>query len=258
MKKPTIAVIIPTCNEQSYIKACLDSVINQSRKPDEIIVVDNNSTDKTLEIVNCYTQIKVLKETRQGQVFARRQGFDKAKSTVLVTIDADTILPRSWLGEVEKRFTKNPNAVVTSVISIYDGRLRSVINWSQRLVYRFQKLVAGSYGLFGSGSAIAKADWVQVRDQVHYNPTYWEDVEIGLLLSCLGRRVEIIQSPPIGVSCRRAGSSPFSLLAYLMQWPRTIWLYNRASALFIFPFAVFVWVCSVPFYFILKGSFKSR
>ena len=52
--KLTLSIVIPVFNEQRYIKACLDSIAAQTVKPDEVIVVDNNSTDKTVQIAKKY------------------------------------------------------------------------------------------------------------------------------------------------------------------------------------------------------------
>lgn len=47
-----VSVVIPNYNGEKYIKKCLDSLLNQSLEPDEIIIVDNKSTDGSLELIN--------------------------------------------------------------------------------------------------------------------------------------------------------------------------------------------------------------
>ena len=47
---PVISIVVPTYNEEKYIKLCLDSLHRQSLEPAEIIVVDNNSTDRTIAV----------------------------------------------------------------------------------------------------------------------------------------------------------------------------------------------------------------
>src|SRR3989304_3585243 len=59
-----VSVVIPVYNEEKYIKNCLDSLMNQTEKPDEIIVVDNNCTDKTVSIVKKYKRIKIIQEKK--------------------------------------------------------------------------------------------------------------------------------------------------------------------------------------------------
>ncbi len=255
MKKLKIAVIIPVYNETNYIEDCLEAVFNQTRLADEVIVVDNNSTDNTIEICKRFP-VDILHEPQQGQVFGRLRGFNAASSEILVTIDADTILDPGWLAEVQTRFSKDPNAAVTSLISVYDGRVRGLINLAMRVIYVSQKLITRSYGLYGSGMALSKQDWLKIRDQIHLDPSYCEDLEIGILLNRLGRKIQLISKPRIGISCRRAGSSSRALLPYLLQWPRTVWAYNKAQAAFIYPFVVFMWLGALPLHVVLYGSFK--
>ena len=61
-----VSVVIPVYNEKKRIKKCLDSLLSQSEKPDEIIVVDNNSTDSTVSIVRKYKGVNLVHEKKQG------------------------------------------------------------------------------------------------------------------------------------------------------------------------------------------------
>src|SRR5437868_10767389 len=103
-KPLTLSIVIPAYNEENYLKACLDSVAKQSLKPDEVIVVDNNSTDRTVEIAKRYKFVKVLYEKRQHQVFAQATGFNAAKGEILGRIDADSILSPDWAKKIIAAF----------------------------------------------------------------------------------------------------------------------------------------------------------
>src|ERR1035437_9820650 len=89
-----VSVVIPAYNEEKYIGACLDSLMDQKEKPDEIIVVNNNSTDNTAKIVKKYP-VRLINEEQQGMIPARNRGFNEAKFEIIARTDADTILPRS-------------------------------------------------------------------------------------------------------------------------------------------------------------------
>jgi glycosyltransferase involved in cell wall biosynthesis len=96
-KTLTLSIVIPVYNEQCHLKACLDAIANQTESPDEVIVVDNNSTDRTLAIAESYPFVKILKEKKQGVLAVRTKGFNSARSSIIGRIDADTVLPPGWV-----------------------------------------------------------------------------------------------------------------------------------------------------------------
>ena len=94
-----ISVIIPTYNEQETISACLDSLLNQSRKA-EIIVVDDGSGDNTLDILRRYQQqgkITLLTQKHQGPAIARNKAASVARGEILVFADADMTFDKDYL-----------------------------------------------------------------------------------------------------------------------------------------------------------------
>lgn len=105
-----ISVVIPVFNAEKTIGQCLTSVYEQSQKPTEIIVADNNSTDGTKEIVLKfiikYNDIPIfcLDEIRQGPSFARNSGAKNARGDIIAFIDADCIADSSWLRRLSESF----------------------------------------------------------------------------------------------------------------------------------------------------------
>ncbi len=73
-----ISVIVPVHNEEKYIGECIESLLKQSVPADEIIIINNNSTDNTVAIVKKYP-VKLLNEKKQGITFARNKGLNIAK-----------------------------------------------------------------------------------------------------------------------------------------------------------------------------------
>nr|MDO8046139.1 glycosyltransferase family 2 protein [Candidatus Baldrarchaeota archaeon] len=92
MKHSVISVVIPAYNEEKTIGEVLSktiSVMESVGRPYEIIVVDDGSTDRTLEIASTY-KVTVLSNGRnKGKGYALRKGFQHAKGDVIVTIDSD-------------------------------------------------------------------------------------------------------------------------------------------------------------------------
>jgi len=102
----SIAAIIPLYNGARFIKAALESVFAQTRKPDEIIVVDDGSTDDGPAIVKAmqqdHPQIVLLTQSNGGQGAARNAGVAQAKSDLIAFLDQDDVWYPHHLAELER------------------------------------------------------------------------------------------------------------------------------------------------------------
>ena len=88
--KYKISVVIPTLNRIKTLQRALDSVINQTYKPAEIIVVDNGSSDGTLKFLReQYPKITILKENKIGVSSARNKGIKKSINQWIALLDSD-------------------------------------------------------------------------------------------------------------------------------------------------------------------------
>lgn len=102
----TFSVVIPAYNEENLLPRCLESLKQQKFPKDkfEIIVVDNNSKDKTARLAKKFGA-KVLFESKKGIAYARQKGAQNAKGDVIVSVDADCELPPDFLKKIAKRFS---------------------------------------------------------------------------------------------------------------------------------------------------------
>lgn len=90
MEKDSISVVIPAYNIEGYIKRAIDSVLAQTHQPDEIIVVDDGSTDGTAEqIKRCAGRVKYIYQENAGPGAARNTGIKAATSEWLAFLDGD-------------------------------------------------------------------------------------------------------------------------------------------------------------------------
>ncbi len=93
MQNPKVSVIIPTYNEEGDIEKCLDTLLKQSYKNLEIIIVDDGSTDKTRDIVKKFikknNKIALIEGEHKGPGFSRNLGAGKSKGKILIFVDAD-------------------------------------------------------------------------------------------------------------------------------------------------------------------------
>jgi cellulose synthase/poly-beta-1,6-N-acetylglucosamine synthase-like glycosyltransferase len=94
--EPSISVIIPCYNEARYIRRCLATLIEQSLPAREIIVVDDGSSDQTVEIVKEFN-VHLLRQNHAGPAAARNLGAGAASGEILVLVDADMFFDRDYL-----------------------------------------------------------------------------------------------------------------------------------------------------------------
>jgi glycosyltransferase involved in cell wall biosynthesis len=88
-KVEMVSVVIPTLNEAGNIKAAIDTIDKYVTYPKEIIIVDSNSTDGTLEIVKDTNLCRLIIEPRRGYGIALRTGIKNAKGNIIIMVDAD-------------------------------------------------------------------------------------------------------------------------------------------------------------------------
>ena len=110
-----VTVIIPCHNAASSIRRCLDSVLGQTRKPDEIIVVNDGSTDKSITEINSYgNAVKCLHQANQGPSIARNTGVGAAKSKYVAFLDADDYWMPEFLEKCVTFLEAHPEAIAVS------------------------------------------------------------------------------------------------------------------------------------------------
>ncbi|MCX6714879.1 MAG: glycosyltransferase family A protein [Candidatus Uhrbacteria bacterium] len=106
-----ISIVIPTYQHASTLVRCLDSIFAQSRPADEIIVVDDGSTDTTQAVLKPYRdRVQVLVQTNQGAPAARNHGFEKSVGDLVLFCDADVEMRPEMLAELEQALKTHPDA----------------------------------------------------------------------------------------------------------------------------------------------------
>jgi cellulose synthase/poly-beta-1,6-N-acetylglucosamine synthase-like glycosyltransferase len=126
-KRIKISILIPCHNEEQSIAACIESCLNQTRTPDEIIVVNDGSTDKTAEILASFgNSIRVVAIPRAtgNKSHAQELGLKYVRGDVFIATDADTVLDSRLVEYIEEDFMTN------SKLTAVGGYVRSLKhNW---------------------------------------------------------------------------------------------------------------------------------
>lgn len=101
MENLRASVIIPAYNAEKTLRQCLDSVLGQTYKNYEVIVVDNNSTDKTKDIIKEFQsknkEVRYLFEATRARGAARNTAEKAADGDIILMTDSDCIVPKGWI-----------------------------------------------------------------------------------------------------------------------------------------------------------------
>jgi glycosyltransferase involved in cell wall biosynthesis len=177
-RSETITVVIPVLNDSAMLEEALRGLALQTRRADEILVVDNNCTDDSPEIARRYGA-RVVREHRPGITAASSRGFDVALGTIIARCDADTRMPAGWLQQIEADLALNPAAVaVTGPARFYD--LHGLPHLLARLIYisgyfAVMRPILGHEVLYASNCAMRASAWRAVAASVPRDDTEIHD-----------------------------------------------------------------------------------
>lgn len=124
MSKTDISIIVPIYNTEKYLKKCLDSLINQSKKELEFILINDGSKDNSEEIIKEYKdeRIKYYKNKNQGIGKTRNFGIEKATGKYLMFLDSDDYLEKDACELLYKKAEKeNLDLVVCDYYKVYSN-----------------------------------------------------------------------------------------------------------------------------------------
>lgn len=121
MKSMKVSIIVPVYNAEKYLHRCLDSIVNQTYKNIEIILIDDGSADSSGEICDVYkrmdNRIHVIHQTNQGVSVSRNAGLNKAAGEYILFVDADDYIETNM---VEVLIHHTDNGKIDVVLFCYD------------------------------------------------------------------------------------------------------------------------------------------
>jgi glycosyltransferase involved in cell wall biosynthesis len=238
-QQPSVAIVIPAYNEERFIGKCLESCIDQTSVPDEIIVVNNRSTDDTASIVRRYQEanpdidIRLIDQNEhQGIAPTRNCGFDHAQSDIISRTDADSIVANDWVETIRRRF-EDPDIDATSgPIVFYDMPFRGFLFWLDCLLReKVQSRARNERFLIGANMALRTQAWKSVRQltQLDLEDRLHEDVDLALTLFKNDFEIGYDAGMVAGMSARRVESSLPDFCRYVTRYTRTTDLHGIKS-----------------------------
>ena len=212
-----VSVVIPAYNEEKFIRKALKSVTNQLVDADEIIVVNNNSSDKTVEITRSFS-VRIIDEKKQGMISARNTGFDNAKYDIIARIDADVQVPPDWIQRIKRNFEKKKIDALTGPLLLSDLKLvsKSILP-SHIYLESLRAISKGNRYLIGPQMSLTNDIWKKVRDIVSLDDKkVHEDLDLSLKITKVGGIIGYDRKLIVKGSARRMKKHPES---FFLEYP---------------------------------------
>jgi len=257
-KQLHVSLVIPAYNEERYLKAALDSIAKQTVMPDEVIVVDNNSTDGTVALAKSFPFVRVIDEKRQGVGYASHEGFLAAKNDLIARIDADSILEPNWIETAKQYFELHDDvAAITGKCYFYDFPFRRGFSAYHAFFQHYlQRTIAGTTVLWASNMVIRKPVW----DKVVANqpiPSIHEDADMSLKLKHAGYSIKRLLNLRASVSLIRGQTSLAYIWEYCMVYPDTFAANGAIIRSYVIRLAsIVIFIGSIPLVFIRYAESK--
>ncbi|MFW6008977.1 MAG: glycosyltransferase [archaeon] len=139
-----ISVIIPIYNSEEFLNKLLDSIKYQTLEKEkyEVVFVDNNSDDKSKEILKKFCKKSIINtrylfyDKKQSSYASRNYGVKHAKGSILAFTDADCILDKNWLKNIDKFYNKNSKDIIISgTINLFIEDETNIWEWYDKIVF---------------------------------------------------------------------------------------------------------------------------
>jgi len=193
-----ISVIIPTHNSEATIVECVNSVISQTLKPNEIIIVDSSDNKKTLELVDKkfkdISAIKIVKSSKANTAFQCSLGIENATSDWVCFVDSDDVVSDKYLSkfcELETRFKTDVVMTGTSKFNsgsdpfqFYKESSKNLLILKNTKMISLRKNIYSTLKTYSRCGKLIKRDCLIKNLDVYKktNCNYWEDVVFSYLL----------------------------------------------------------------------------
>lgn len=185
---PKISVIVPVLNRENLILRCLDSVLGQTVKPFEIIVVDNGSSDSTVSSVKSWISkneqlgisMRLLSQPIRGACHARRLGMEQARGEYLSFFDSDDVMRENLIEETSQVIEKNRQADIVC----WPCRIHNLDGSSKIPPFMPHNPIEGHliHSLLRPQGYVVRKEFIEKAGGWSKPITVWNDLELGMRL----------------------------------------------------------------------------
>ncbi|WP_435235556.1 glycosyltransferase family 2 protein [Psychromonas sp. PT13] len=147
MLTPDISFIVPVYNDEKYLSACIETILAQDNIDSEIIVINDGSNDKSLEIATSFSKsndnVKVFSFENSGLSISRNRGIERASGKYIQFVDSDDLLPDNSISYIIKRMDSEQLDLYCGSALIIDDKGRYVNTIESRYSRSSTKIMAG-------------------------------------------------------------------------------------------------------------------
>lgn len=179
-----ISFIIPVLNGEKYISKCLDSILSEKFLEDEIIVVDNGSTDGTLKLVSKYKEVTILQHPGATISTLRNRGAEHANGDFLAFIDSDCTLCVGWRTAVVNSLTDESVHATGSIVDSSDNS-----TWVERALQSERFMTKRKINYINSGNFIIRGSIFKEVGGFNESLKTDEDYDIGARINAKGYNI---------------------------------------------------------------------
>jgi cellulose synthase/poly-beta-1,6-N-acetylglucosamine synthase-like glycosyltransferase len=204
--RPTCSVVVPVKDDGDPLERCLVALDAQVLRPDEVIVVDNGSSDASVAVAEAHGA-RLVREAQPGIAAAASAGYDAARCDLILRLDSDSRPHAGWTRRVVDRFAEDDGLDALSgpgEFTVVPRLLRrSLTGWYWRAYFNRIGDLVGGPPLFGSNLAMRRSAWQRVSPGVHRDDQgIHDDLDLTLHLREAGCRMEVDPSLVVPVSAR--------------------------------------------------------
>jgi cellulose synthase/poly-beta-1,6-N-acetylglucosamine synthase-like glycosyltransferase len=212
----SVTAIIPAFNEENNIERTISSVFSQTKRVSKIVIIDDNSTDKTLKVLNKFHSLTIIKNTKRiGKAASINRVLSLIETDLALIVDADTELEATFIEKACKEFSEKDIVAVCGFIIPSESSTNTFIKnarlveyvYSQTTLKKGQNMINGLFVLSGCCS-VFKTSIIQQTGIP--KDTVTEDLDLTWLLELNGYRTSIIDAYASTVE-------PKGLFAYIAQ-----------------------------------------